>query len=121
MKINKGFWGFCIFSIFLFSCSNENRDLSQLELGQWISLDKKDTLDFVTENDFYRSNENMVYDHYDYQEFKDSIQIGYRGKLFIGVEPTRHKYSIVDNRLTIDFTNKPCYGFENQVTTYQKE
>lgn len=104
----------------LFNCSKGEQNLEQIELGLWISLDNRDSLDFKTRNNFLRSNDNMVDDNYDYQEFNDSIRIGYRGKLFIGVEPTMHRYWVDNKRLTIDFTNQSCYGFNSEVITYMK-
>ncbi|MEM8999760.1 MAG: hypothetical protein AAGB24_05805 [Bacteroidota bacterium] len=123
MKKNTTFLTFFIVLIFMLTnCSNDGDDLTQIELGIWISLDKKDTLNFETKNDFYKSNGYMQNDHYDYKLLsKDSIQIGYRGKLFIAVEPTNHTYSIEQDKLTIDFTNKSCYGFEDNIITYMKQ
>lgn len=108
--------------LFLSNCSNDDDNLNQIEFGIWISTDKTDTLDFKTQNNFYKSNAFMQNDNYDYKLLpKDSIQIGYRGKLFILVEPTNHKYSIEKNELTIDFTNQSCYGFDDEIMTYIKE
>jgi hypothetical protein len=108
--------------LFLSNCSNDDDNLNQIEFGIWISTDKTDTLDFKTQNNFYKSNAFMQNDNYDYKLLpKDSIQIGYRGKLFILVEPTNHKNSIEKNELTIDFTNQSCYGFDDEIMTYIKE
>ena len=90
-------------------------------LGTWISLDKSDTLDIVDDNNFYKSTSGMHHDHYDYELFVDSIEIGYSGILEILVKPTKHNYSLEGDRLIIDFSNRNCYGFSNQETTYTKE
>jgi hypothetical protein len=123
MKTSKIYFGICLLTILgLINCTKEDQDFNQNEvLGVWISLDKSDTLDFETPNDFYKSNGFMKNDHYDYQAFNDSIEIGYRGKLFVLITPTKHKFSIENDKLIIDFTNKSCYGFNDKITTYEKE
>lgn len=115
--------GFIAFSLVvilvLTNCSKDDAYLNQMELGVWISTDKKDTLEFKSQNNFYKSNLFMQDENYDFKMLpKDSIQIGYRGKLFIDVEPTNHKYTLVGNEMTIDFTNKSCFGFDEKLTTY---
>ena len=123
MKKNKMFWGLLLLTTFaLTNCSKNEIEINQAEiLGTWISLDKSDTLDFTSRDDFYKSNLYMYYDHYDYQLFKDSIEIGYRGKLYILVTPTMHKYYFNENKLTIDFSNKQCYGFNKEIMTFTKQ
>jgi len=106
-----------VFSLIFLSCEKNQEKL----LGIWVSTDKSDTLDFVDENNFYKSSINMQYDHYDYQLFKDSIKIGYRGKLYILVTPTFHRYFFDGGNLVIDVSNKSCYGFPLQEMTYSKE
>ena len=104
------------FSLFIFfisvvtlaSCS-DNTVSQQRILGSWISIDKKDTLDFVDNNSFYKNQ-----DHYDYKLFRDSIEIRYNGMLYVYVHPTKHKYSLDQNTLIIDLSNTSCYGFELQ-------
>ena len=104
------------FSLFIFfisvvtlaSCS-DNTVSQQRILGTWISTDKKDTLDFVDNNSFYKSQ-----DHYDYKLARDSIEIKYNGMLMVYVHPTKHKYSLDHNTLIIDLSNTSCYGFELQ-------
>ena len=110
-----------VFAITLISCEEQILDHNQETiLGTWISVNNTDTLDFVNDSSFYRSSLNMRYDHYDYKLYRDSIKIRYRGKLYIYVYPTKHKYSIDKNTLIIDFTNKNCYGFSRQVITFNK-
>ncbi|WP_299530200.1 hypothetical protein [Ulvibacterium sp.] len=123
MKRKVTYLALSLMAIFILSgCSDNGDDLNPIELGVWISLDKSDTLDFRTRNDFYKSNRYMQNDHYDYELLSnDSIQIGYRGKLFIAVEPTNHKYSITQDELTIDFESRSSYGFDDKIMTYTKE
>jgi len=93
----------------------------EMILGTWISLDESDTLDIVDERNFYKSSIGMHYDRYLYTLFVDSIEIGYSGILYIAVKPTTHKYSLEGDLLTIDFSNKICYGFGNLETVYTKQ
>lgn len=89
-------------------------------IGTWISADKSDTLDFVNNESFYKSNEVMRYDHYDYELFGDAIKIRYSGKLYILVSPTVHSFNLSENKLTIDFSNEQCYGFNQEKVDYFK-
>jgi len=111
-----------LIAIATFGCEKHNLSINQEKiLGTWISLDKSDTLDFVDDNNFYKSNIGMHYDHFDYKLFVDSIEIGYSGIMYILVKPTKHSYSMEGDRVTIDFSNRICYGFTNQEETYTKE
>ncbi len=92
-----------------------------LILGTWISTDKADTLEFTDNHNFYKSSQMMRHDHYDYHIDKDSIEIRYNGTHMIYVLPTRHKYYLESNKLTIDFANKQCYGFRREKITFIKE
>ena len=113
---------FVTLAFFATNCKKSELKTNQEELlGTWVSIDKTDTLEFTSENDFYKSNGDMSSDHYDYELFNDSIEIRYNGILFILVHPTNHKYSINNNQLTIDFSNKMCYGFNAQEISYTKE
>jgi hypothetical protein len=87
-------------------------------LGTWISVDKIDTLNFVDRTNLWRSDINMYSDHYDYQLINDSIKIGYSGKLYIYVLPTKHRYYLNGNNMSIDFSNRLCYGFDLRVINY---
>lgn len=111
-----------IMVIFLTNCSKDEIETIQKELiGTWIAVNKNDTLEFNSESGFYKSNGYMAYDHYNYELFKDSIEIGYGGKMFVLVYPKMYKYSIDNGNLTIDFSNKQCYGFPLHEMTYTKE
>lgn len=108
--------------ILLTNCSKDEVEINQKQLlGTWISIDKSDTLYFTSDKDFFKSNGYLVYDHFDYKLFKDSIEIGYSGRMFILVTPTMHKYSIAEDNLTIDFSNNQCYGFALKEMIYAKE
>jgi len=124
MKVNNisRFVLILIISLALISCEKENELASQTKiLGTWISVDKSDTIEFANEKDLYKSNSIMRHDHFDYTVYNDSIKIGYNGILYVLVLPTKHKYSINGNNLTIDFRNRNCYGFGNQSITYTKD
>lgn len=115
---------FSLFMIFviILGCQKDHNasDLDNF-LGTWVSTDKSDTLFFIDVANLYNSNTNMHYDHYDYKIFDDSIKIGYSGKLLIYVLPTMHSYHLDGNKLSIDFSNKSCYGFDSQVINYTKK
>lgn len=118
-----------LLAVIIFGCDTEELTISddaanlaarqEKILGTWISTDKSDTLDLIDNNSFYRSNNEMHHDHYDYKLFIDSIEVRYRGVIFIGISPTRHKYLFDDNILTIDFSNKNCYGFDLTKISYE--
>lgn len=93
----------------------------EMILGTWVSLDKNDTLDIVNESRFYKTVGTMPNELFVYELFVDSIEINYSGSLYILTYPTKHKYSLNEDRLTIDCSNKNCYGFSNQEKTYTKE
>lgn len=104
------------------SCSKDDDDFEQIPLGIWVSIDKTDTLDFKTQNNFFKSNAFMENDNFNYQLLsKDSIEIQYRSIQFVNIEPTTHKYSLNTNELSIDFTNQTCYGFDDVIMSYQKQ
>jgi hypothetical protein len=89
-------------------------------IGVWISFDQVDTLDFETDEDFYKSNIYMRHHHYKYYYMEDSITINYSGINYINVLPSSHIYEIKDNILTIDFTNG-CYGFDRVEKTFSRQ
>ncbi|MBT32440.1 MAG: hypothetical protein CMO01_22480 [Thalassobius sp.] len=103
-------------------CSDDEITISHEDLlGTWITLDKSDTLQFTSEIDFYKSSKTMSYDHYSYQLLKDSLQIGYSGKMFVLVYPTKHQFNIDKDELMIDFSQVECFGFDSEKITYLKE
>lgn len=112
--------GFTIFLIALtfLGCEKDPLALSQKKiLGTWISINKTDTLDFVDKDSFYKSSFSLHYDHFSYRLDADSMKIGYSGILFILIVPTKHKYSLDGNTITIDFNNENCYGFSQREVT----
>ncbi|MFS4417439.1 hypothetical protein [Maribacter sp. 2307ULW6-5] len=52
--------------LLLCNCSDDVDDASPIALGIWISSDKTDTLDFISQNNFQKSNAFMRKDHFDY-------------------------------------------------------
>ncbi len=98
-----------------------NKFDDEVLLGTWISMDKADTLYFVDNSNFFKSSAAMRYDHFDYRLDRDSIEIKYSGRLYVFVYPTRHKYYLESGRLTIDFTNKLCYGFSKEEITFVRQ
>jgi hypothetical protein len=111
-----------IISFFLISylsgCSKDEIIAGKI-IGTWISTDKTDTLDIVDNNNFYKTV-GIPHDHYNYWLETGSIEIQYEGVLKVLVHPTKHKYQLDNNTLTIDFSNKMCYGFERKEITYYK-
>lgn len=118
MRINKTFPLICL-SIFFFtvSCKKEKKlDNQGGIIGTWVPTDKSETLTFADENNLWKNS-----DHYDYEINNDSITIGYSGKLYIYVLPTNHKYYLHGNTLSIDFSNKTCYGFDLKLKNYTRK
>lgn len=114
-KIKFSLFVLLISALVLVSCENET-DKQQDILGKWISSNKNDTLDFVDSNNFYK---NGI--HFGYNLYGDSIEVEYEGDLKILPYPTKHRYSLENNVIVIDFSNKICYGFEMQKVTYNKK
>ena len=123
MKNYKTILGLLLMVFIVFAgCSKDKIETKREKLlGTWVSIDKTDTLYFTTDDDFFKSSGYMISDHFDYKLFDDSIEIGYRGRLYILIYPTKHKYSIDNNNLVIDFSNKRCYGFPLKEMQYLKE
>ena len=123
MKMYKNLIGVLfVMAIMLISC-DKDEESSNVDaiLGTWISTDKSDTLDFVDKTNFYKSNIEYRHDQFDYILEKDSIEIGYSGIRMVLVQATSHKYSLNGNNLTIDFSNKNCYGFDLKVMNYSRK
>jgi hypothetical protein len=118
MKKTVGFKLFLItifiFSILLSSCEKNSSDSKKL-LGTWISTDSIDTVEFRSENDFYKTV-GIPKDHFNYSLSEDIITIQYAGVLYILVQPTNHFYTLDGDNLTIDLKN--CYGFRSQKITF---
>ena len=110
---------FLILLTILTGCKKDEDFYAEKLIGTWVSSDLADTIEFVTTKDFYKNFYNLR-DHFDYKCVKDSITIKYNGTLMILVFPTTHPYQITNNRLTIDF-RPSCYGFRNQIITFNKK
>ena len=121
MKLNYTILIAVAFSI-VFGCDKASEISTENKIiGTWISADKSEILEFVNTTSFYRSSTTMKYDHYDYKLLNDSIKIGYNGILNILVTPTLHSYKLSGEKLTIDFSNRQCYGFELEKIDYYKK
>ena len=122
MALHKSIAFITILIISLVSCNKEvNLSNNVKIIGTWISTDKSDTLDFVNGSEFYKSAIGFRNDHYKYHLDNDSIQIDYAGIRMPATVRTTHKYNLNGNNLTIDFTNKGCFGFEMNVMEYIKK
>jgi len=104
-------------TLIISSCEKNSSNSYKKLLGTWISTDLIDTVEFRTENDFYKTV-GVPKDHYYYSISGDSMTIQYTGSLFVYVHPTNHYYKLNEDILTIDF-NK-CYGFRSQVVAFSK-
>jgi hypothetical protein len=89
-------------------------------LGKWTTFDKSLSLYFFDNSNLYKYGERessdlkMDSEHYDYHLDNDSITIGYSGKLYIYIIPTKHKYQLIGDTLAIDFSNTNCFGFDQK-------
>lgn len=111
-----------LMAISLMACEKYKLEKRQeMILGTWVSLDETDTLDIADESNFYKTVAMIPHERFNYELFRDSIKIVYSGSMYILVYPTRHSYSLEEDRLTIDFSNRHCYGFTRQETTYFKD
>jgi hypothetical protein len=104
--------------IVISSCEKSRSENSKRFLGTWISTDLVDTIEFRTENDFYK-NVGIPKDHFKYSVSGDSIMIQYHGFLYILVQPTNHFYKFEGELLTIDLEH--CYGFRNQIISFSRK
>jgi hypothetical protein len=87
-------------------------------IGTWISSDLADTIEFRTENDFYKTV-GIHNDHFNYSLSKDFITIQYNGVLKVLIQPTNHEYSLTGDKLIINLKN--CYGFRSDIITFSKK
>jgi len=100
------------------SCEKSPTDNSKKLLGTWISTDLVDTIEFRTENDFYKTV-GIPKDHFNYKVSTDSITIQYYGFLKILVQPTNHFYTFNGDMLTIDLEH--CYGFRDLIISFTRK
>lgn len=107
--------------LILVGCNKAQESNKDKILGKWVSTDKTDTLIFVDYTNFWKGDTGWYNgDHFNYQLIGDSIKVQYSGKLFIYVNPTMHKYYFNNNDLTIDFSNRECYGFPKKEISYTR-
>ena len=88
--------------------------------GEWVAGTIKDTLYIIDDSNFFHSSKNMHYDHYDYSVQGDSLEIGYSGMMMILVKKTKHRFKLDGDELTIDFSNKLCFGFPKEKLMYRR-
>jgi hypothetical protein len=125
MKKSTSIFVLIYFAVFLSlltiltGCKKDEDYYTNKLIGTWVSSDLTDTLEIVTTKDIYKTVYGLR-DHFDYNCAKDSITIKYNGTLMILVFPTTHPYRITNNQLTIDF-RPVCYGFRNQIITFNKK
>jgi hypothetical protein len=120
MKKPKEIKWFILFAFMLLailSCEKNSSENVKSFLGTWVSTDLVDTLEFTTENDFYK-NVSVPKDHFNYKVSADTISIQYNGFLKILVQPTNHFYKFNGDLLTINLEN--CYGFRNQTISFTR-
>ena len=104
------------------ACKKNDNSNSGTLLGEWVSSDLIDTLNFTSEKDSYK-NLNGIADHYTYYIIGDSIKFEYSGILmpyiYIGPSPF-YSFKLNNDNLTIDF--RPQYmGFRPQSVTFNRK
>jgi hypothetical protein len=110
---------FIVFTLLVISsCEKNPSENNKRFLGTWISTDLVDTVEFRTENDFYK-NFGIPKDHFNYKVSTDSITIQYNGFLKIAVQPTDHFYKFNGDLLTINLEH--CYGFRSQIISFTRK
>lgn len=98
--------------IFLYSCSKEAR-LKEEIIGTWVSVDYIDTIDFINEEVFEKNFYDGLMHPYTYEIKRDSIKIQYSGYYYLLTKPSTHHVEILDNTLSVDFSNG-TYGMRKQ-------
>lgn len=94
------------------SCSKE-ASLNEEIIGTWVSLDHIDTLDFISNEAFTKNFNDGLMHPYTYEIQLDSIKIKYNGYNFVLTIPSTHHLDILDDVLSIDFSNG-SYGMRQQ-------
>ncbi len=106
-----------IVAVVLNSCNKEAR-LKKEIIGTWVSVDYIDTLNFIND-EIFEKNFPYSMERYFYEIKRDSIKINYSGSNFILTIPTTHHLEIVDNRMSIDFSNR-SYGIRQQEILFNR-
>ena len=108
-----------IFNV-LTSCNSNLPVPNKLNIvGQWISIDRSDTLRFDgTTGNMYHSCASARNNQFTYQLSEDSITLTYDGIINEDLLPTTHLYYINGDYLSIDFKKIACFGFSRKVINY---
>jgi hypothetical protein len=126
MNLNK-ISVFVFVLIFNYSCAKDENINKDKILGTWVSSENTLTVNFLDYSNLNQYGETKPSDlkmgsnHYKYEIDNDSITIQYSGKVYIYVRPTTHRYWLNGNFLTIDFSNKPCYGFGFEAINFTRQ
>jgi hypothetical protein len=108
------------FFVALISCEKEKTYPDGRFVGTWVSVDKKDTLIFISDDIMMRPATDGIQHTYIYNYTNDSITLQYKGPYLILVEPSTHYYFLGGDNLEIDFTNGG-YGFNRDVIDFKRE
>jgi hypothetical protein len=118
-------FNYSLVALFLFigvmSCNNDTPIPPDAEniIGQWISTDKSDTLEFdIANKSMYHSCAAVHNEPYTYQLYADSLTLTYKGTGKANTCPTTHLYYMNGEYLSIDFQKTTCYGFSKCVINY---
>ncbi len=123
MKIRINQVIFTIIIVFLIvsvSCEKEKKFPDGRFIGTWVSVDKRDSLIFISDDILMRPAADGIKHTYIYNYTNDSITLQYKGPYLILVEPSTHSYFLSGDNLEIDFTNGG-YGFDRDVIDFKRE
>jgi hypothetical protein len=106
----------------ILACKKSDKYNSGNLLGEWVSTDLVDTLNFTSNKDLFK-NLNGISDHYTYNISDDSIRFEYSGILmqyiYIGPSP-KYIFHFTGDNLTIDF-RPPYLGFRPQIVAFNRK
>lgn len=91
---------YLVLLIGIISCNESDNELQSI-VDEWTYIqDDSQTISFID------SSNALVNDHeFAYTLEGDSIQFIYNGPLFVAIIPSKHKYQLLTNRLTIENLN----------------
>lgn len=92
-------------ALFVLSCFTQCKKDDYTLIGTWKSQDNIETMRIVDGTHLYRLFSGGSEEPYTYKLSNDSIIMQYCGESFVAVPPTKHKYSLSKNTLTIDYSN----------------
>lgn len=73
-------------------------------IGTWKSQDGIETMRVIDGSNLYRSFPGGAENPFEYKLSNDSIRLQYIGESFAAVPATKHKYSLSENTLIIDYS-----------------